>query len=86
LIIVPERSDPAFIFDQAQISRQCRPVKTEPVRQLGDGERTGLCERCQNRELRGAQTASPEMPLIVLRNGPAGTAERGTRASLASFK
>jgi len=86
LITLPERSDPAFVFDQAQISRQGCPVKTELVRQLGDGERTGLCERCQNRELRGAQTASSEMPLIVLCNGPAGTAERRTRTSPARFK
>jgi hypothetical protein len=32
LIIVPKGNDPAFIFDQAQISRQRCPVKAELIR------------------------------------------------------
>ena len=75
------RTDPPFVFEQAQFSRQRCSLKTEFRRQLGDGERAGLCERGQNGELGCTKPAPSKMSLVMLGHGPAGVAQGRARAS-----
>ena len=81
LIAVGNRTDPPFVFEQAQISRQRCSLKTEFRRQLGDGERAGLRERGQNGELGCTKPAPSKMSLVMLGHGPAGVAQGRARTS-----
>ncbi len=86
LIAVCKSGDPAAVFDRAQISRQSGSLQTQFGRQLGDGERAGLRECGQDSELGCAKSASSEVPLVVLRHGAAGMAQRRACTTSARFE